>query len=97
VGLVVVFVLLAGFLWLLRRGTFSLAKRGPRQELALETAISLGERRSLIIVAVEGRRLLLGASPGQVSLITELEPSPAPSFGASLDAAVVPGEQGSRR
>ena len=32
----------------------------------------LGERRSLVIVSVEGRRLLLGLTPGQISMVTEL-------------------------
>lgn len=86
VGLVVVFVALAGFLWLLRRGTFSVAGRARRPELAVESAISLGERRSLLIVSVEGRRLLLGASPAQVSLVAELAPRPA-EFSAVLDSA----------
>ncbi len=34
----------------------------------------LGERRSLVIVAVEGRRLLLGLTPTQISMVTELGP-----------------------
>ena len=42
----------------------------------------LGERRSLMVVAVEGRRLLLGLTPMQVSLVTELE------RGESFDAAL---------
>ena len=37
--------------------------RGSRA-IAVETAVPLGERRSLVIVAVEGRRLLLGLTPG---------------------------------
>jgi flagellar biogenesis protein FliO len=33
----------------------------------VETAVPLGERRSLVIVSVEGRRILLGLTPGQIS------------------------------
>ncbi len=44
----------------------------PRPRSRVETAVPLGERRSLVIVAVEGRRLLLGLTPAQVSLVTEL-------------------------
>jgi flagellar biogenesis protein FliO len=38
----------------------------------VETAIPLGERRSLVIVSVEGRRLLLGLTTTNISLVTEL-------------------------
>jgi flagellar biogenesis protein FliO len=38
----------------------------------VETAIPLGERRSLVIVSVEGRRLLLGLTSTNISLVTEL-------------------------
>jgi flagellar biogenesis protein FliO len=40
----------------------------------VETALPLGERRSLVIVAVEGRRLLLGLTPSSVSFVAELVP-----------------------
>ena len=62
---------LGGLAWLLRRGA---ATRRSRLPVSVETAVPLGERRSLVIVAVEGRRLLLGLTPGQVSLVTELQP-----------------------
>ncbi len=35
-----------------------------------------------MVVAIEGRRLLIGLTPGQVSLVTELA---ARDFGSSLD------------
>lgn len=85
-ALVVVGAALAGFLWLLRRGTFSALGRSGRQNLAVESAVALGDRRSLVIVSVEGRRLLLGLAPTQVTLIAELA-RPA-AFGAALDSAV---------
>lgn len=66
-GLVVVLA------WLMRRGAFAAMRRGPRP-IAVETAVPLGERRSLVIVAVEGRRLLLGLTPGQISMVAELRP-----------------------
>jgi flagellar biogenesis protein FliO len=34
--------------------------------------VALGERRSLVIVSVEGRRLLLGLTPTSMSLVAEL-------------------------
>ena len=70
-ALCVVLALLAGLAWMLRRGMLT---RRNGQTLSVETALALGERRSLVIVTVEGRRLLLGMTPGQVSLVTELQP-----------------------
>ena len=57
--------------WLARRGSLG-ALKGKGRSINVETAVPLGERRSLVIVAVEGRRLLLGLTPTQVSLVTEL-------------------------
>ena len=57
-----------------RGGLGKLGKRGP---IAIETAVPLGERRSLVIVSVEGRRLLLGLTPASVSIVTELQAAPA--------------------
>ena len=90
VGLAVVLGLLVAIAWFLKRGV--LAKRSSGA-LSVETALPLGDRRSLVIVAVEGRRLLVGLSPGQVSLVTELRPAPtfADALAAST-ASAVPGE-----
>lgn len=59
--------------WLLRRGVFRLGGRTKAGGLAVEAAVPLGDRRSLVIVTVEGRRLLLGLTPVQVSLVAELQ------------------------
>jgi flagellar protein FliO/FliZ len=73
-AVLIVLALVATLAWLARRGTFAGLKAANRA-VAIETAVSLGERRSLVIVAVEGRRLLLGLTPQQVSLVTELGPA----------------------
>jgi flagellar protein FliO/FliZ len=79
--IVISLAVLGGLAWLLRRGA---ATRRSRLPVSVETAVPLGERRSLVIVAVEGRRLLLGLTPGQVSLVTELQPP----FREALESAV---------
>ena len=79
----IVLAVLGALVWLARRGTFG-RLRGKGRPIVVETAVPIGERRSLIIVAVEGRRLLLGLTPGQVSLVTELQTSA--SFQQQLDA-----------
>ena len=81
-ALAVVGVLLAAMVWGLKRVTEG--RRG-RQLLSVESALSLGDKRSLVIVAVEGRRLLVGVAPGGVSLVTELQPPFASALAASLE------------
>ncbi len=66
--------LLAGFVWFVRRGGL---RGGARAAITVETATSIGERRSLVIVTVEGRRLLLGVTPGSISMIAALDAAPA--------------------
>ncbi len=79
-----VFVLaLVGMLaWLARRGRLGLPVRSNTTPVTVRNAVALGERRSLVIVSVEGRRLLLGLTPTHVSLVAELAPDTA-----SRDAA----------
>jgi flagellar protein FliO/FliZ len=73
VATLIVLLLLGGTLWLLRQG---LSRRaGAGSTMSVESSLSLGERRSLVVVRVEGRRLLMGVAPGQVRLVTELAPS----------------------
>jgi flagellar protein FliO/FliZ len=75
----IVIGLLIGFVWLLRKGSLGFPGSRPRAIIAIETAASLGERRSLVIVSVEGRRLLLGVAQGGVSLVSELTAGTAES------------------
>lgn len=82
-AVVIVLALVATLAWLLRRGAFG-ALRTRGRAVVVETAVPLGERRSLVIVAVEGRRLLLGMTPAQISMVAELGPAPA-SFEQQLD------------
>lgn len=91
-GLVVVLGLLGLLAWLARRGTLAFpGQRKGAAPIRVETAVPLGERRSLVIVAVEGRRLLLGLTPAQVSLVTELAASP-PRFETALERSMGAGK-----
>jgi flagellar biosynthetic protein FliO len=74
----IVLALLALAVWAMKRGAFG-ALNKTRGTMRIETSLPLGERRSLMVVVVEGRRLLLGLTPVQVSLVAELE------RGASFD------------
>jgi flagellar protein FliO/FliZ len=72
VATAVVLGLVALLAWLVRRGAIVLPGRRGRSPVAVEAAVPLGERRSLVIVSVEGRRLLLGMTPTQISMVAEL-------------------------
>ena len=74
-SLLVVIGLLILFVWALRRGMLRTGPFAPRTGLIVETAVALGERRSLVIVAVEGRRLLLGLTATSMSLLADLAPA----------------------
>jgi flagellar protein FliO/FliZ len=88
-SLLVVLGLLGGCLWLIRRGGWQGGlRKGPRP-VQIETAVGLGDRRQLVIVSVEGRRLLLGVTPMHVALVTELAAT-GPSFQEALAARVPP-------
>jgi len=81
VAVSIVLALVATLAWLARRGAFATLRRAGA--VTVETAVPLGERRSLVIVAVEGRRLLLGLTPSSISMVTELGPTP---FEAQLES-----------
>ena len=81
-AVLIVLALVAALAWLVKRGAFAHLRKGSRA-IAVETAVAIGDRRQLVIVAVEGRRLLLGLTPSQISMVTELGPAPV--------AAVEPG------
>jgi flagellar protein FliO/FliZ len=90
-SLLVVLGLLGGCLWLIRRGGWQGGlRKGPRP-VHIETAVGLGDRRQLVIVSVEGRRLLLGVTPMQVGLLTELTAA-APAFADTLAARMPAGD-----
>ena len=53
-AVLIVLGLVTALAWLLRRGSLG-ALTGRGGAITVETAVALGERRSLVIVAVEGR------------------------------------------
>jgi flagellar biogenesis protein FliO len=74
-SLLVVVGALALFVWVMRKGVLKVGRFATRQPIVIETAMAMGDRRSLVIVAVDGRRLLLGSTPSSLSLITDLAPA----------------------
>jgi flagellar protein FliO/FliZ len=93
-AIVIVLALVGTLAYLVRKGALgALARKG--KVIQVETAVPLGDRRSLVVVAVEGRRLLLGLTPAQVSLVTELAP-PQPFESALVKASADPSPLGNR-
>ncbi len=68
--------LLVLFVWALRRGSIRLSSFAPRGNITIETATSIGDRRQLAIVGVEGRRMLVGLTPTTISFLTDLGAKP---------------------
>ncbi len=56
---------------ILRPGLFGAHGKGPSMQLV--ERLSLGDKRHLLLVEVEGQRLVLGATPREISLVAELE------------------------
>ncbi len=82
-AVLIVLALVGVLAWLARRGALGALGRKGRY-IEVETAVPLGERRSLVVVAVEGRRLLLGLTPMNITVVTELDRvRAAPSHGSS--------------
>lgn len=85
-SLVAVLGLLGLFVWALRRGSLKLTSLAPKGSIAIETAMSLGERRSIAIVGVDGRRLLIGLTPTTISFLSDLTPKGSSTAVRSTEA-----------
>lgn len=85
-AVLIVLALVGACAWLLRSGYLPFRRRAGAPKLAVESALPLGDKRSLVVVAVEGRRLLLGVTQAEISLVTELQPAARP-FDAALEKA----------
>jgi flagellar biosynthetic protein FliO len=90
VGAIFVLGLLFALAWMARKGKLRLPGARAKAAVSIEAAVPLGDRRSLLVVAVEGRRLLLGLTPAQVSLVTELAAVPPAGFQQAVDRHLAP-------
>lgn len=89
VGTVLVLGTLLLLAYLLRRGVLTLPGQRGSRTLSIETALSLGDRRSVAILAVEGRRLLVGLTPVQINVLADLGTTQG-AFDQALDRATTP-------
>ncbi len=66
-GLVVVIALILGLAWVLRK--YGRLPVTNQVEMKVLGGLSLGTRERAVLVQVEGKRLLLGVSPGRVATL----------------------------
>ena len=66
-SLVLVFGLLGGVLWGLKRMQSRLQSAQPGRRIQVLDSLSIGARQKLLLVRVDGRQVLLGVSPGQMT------------------------------
>jgi flagellar biogenesis protein FliO len=71
-GLLFVFAILFGGLWLVRNSNRFIRSSASAPKLVLLEVKSLGQRQALYVVAYEQQRMLLASSPAGISLITHL-------------------------
>jgi flagellar biosynthetic protein FliO len=111
VALGVVFALMAGVLWAARRWLPQVGGRSSRNNairgIEVLATRPIGQRRSLMLVRIADRTLLLGVTPQSIQALTEMEPEPSFADGApdparwraaareaGLDEAAAPASRG---
>ena len=72
---VVVIGAAAGFWWWRRRGGSPLRQGGL---IAIEDTRALGNRQFLVVAECDGRRFLLGVAPGNIQMLSPLDPKELP-------------------
>ena len=72
-GLLVVIALILGLAWLMRK--YGRLPMSNQVDMKVLGGLSLGTREKALLVQVEGRRLLLGVSPGRVTTLHVLDAS----------------------
>lgn len=70
IAMLIVLMLVFAAAWAMRKFRF-FHQRGQASIEVLQ-GVSLGAKERAVLIRVQGRRLLLGVAPGQVSLLTEL-------------------------
>ncbi|HVM59886.1 MAG TPA: flagellar biosynthetic protein FliO [Verrucomicrobiae bacterium] len=95
-GLVLVLALFLGGVWLFKNSQKALGRTNGVNKLRVVEVKSLGNRQSICVVGYGRQRMLVGASPAGVSLVSQLpEASPeeetstaTPSFADALQSVL---------
>jgi flagellar protein FliO/FliZ len=95
-GLVLVLALFLGAMWLFKNSQRAVGRSNGVNKLRVVEAKSLGNRQSICVVGYGRQRMLVGASPAGVSLVSQLpEASPeeetktaTPTFADALQSVL---------
>lgn len=68
--------------WLARRSGW-LGQQTRRHDLRIQASLALGPRHRLVLVAVEGERMLIGLSPQNIQHLATLPPADATAMTAA--------------
>lgn len=77
-ALALVILLIFACAWLARRCGVAGRLRADGTQIAVKARYSLGQRERLVVVEVDGERLLLGVTPGAITRLGRLA-TPAPT------------------
>ncbi len=87
-SLVLVFGLMGALLWLLRRMQNKLqAGAGGQRQLRLLETLSVGPRQKIVLMEVDGQRLVVGVSPQQMQALGQWPANGLPGAPGSEGAA----------
>ncbi|GLR07558.1 flagellar biosynthetic protein FliO [Mixta theicola] len=74
-ALAIVVLLIISCAWLARRCGLAGHARAHGSSIAVKSSYSLGQRERLVVVEVDGQRLLLGVTPGAITRLGRLSQS----------------------
>lgn len=75
VPVIAVTMAMLAMLWWLRRGK-TLGGNGP---LKVVQAVAVGARERIVVIDVQGRRLVVGVTPSKIELLSELHAATEPT------------------
>lgn len=86
----IVFAVFFGGVWLFRNWQRLLVKRGVAPKLNVLEARSIGNRQSIIVVGYGEQRMLIGAAPNGLTLISHLPSEEAPQAALASEGSPKP-------
>jgi flagellar protein FliO/FliZ len=76
-SLVLVFGLLGGLLWALKKMQSRLQRTGPHKRIAIIETLNLAPRQKIALVQVGQQQVLVGITPTQITALLTVTPSEA--------------------
>ncbi|WP_333617368.1 flagellar biosynthetic protein FliO [Mixta calida] len=84
-AMALVILLIFACAWLARRCGVAGRVRADGTQIAVKASYSLGQRERLVVVDVDGERLLLGVTPGAITRLGRLAKPTTPTESAAPD------------